>query len=90
MYFYEEGTTFNIGMNTCLLKETFIASPISREIPTSSEEPLTFSMGLVYNPHKNLDSHVIICDYLKSLRIYTNDLEELTLHTTIDFMKGRV
>lgn len=78
------------GMTNCMLNETSVASPITRAMTTSSEASLTFSMGLADSPSKNTDAHIIVCDYLQSLGVDTEELEELTLPTTVDVMKERV
>lgn len=86
----KKGRPCSSGKKDCLLNETSIASPITRAMPASSEVPLTFSMGIVDSSSKNPDANVIICDYLKSLGIDTEEIEELTLPTTVDVMKERV
>lgn len=86
----KKGRPCSIGKKDWLLNETSIASPITRAMPASSEAALTFSTAFVDSSSKNPDANVIICDYLKSLGIDTEELEELALPTTVDVMKERV
>lgn len=86
----KKGRPCSIGKKYWLFNETSIASPITRAMPASSEAALTFSTGVIDSSSKNTDANVIICDYLKSLGIDTEELEELALPTTVDVMKERV
>lgn len=46
--------------------------------------------GVVQGKREKLVNRVIICDYLKSLGIIPDELEDLELPSTVEVMKGRV
>lgn len=50
----------------------------------------TVTWGVIQGRKEKLVSRVIICDYLKSIGIVSDELEELELPSTVDVMRERV
>ncbi|KAL6560426.1 hypothetical protein OROGR_003985 [Orobanche gracilis] len=50
----------------------------------------TVTWGVIQGRKEKLVSRVIICDYLKSIGIIRDELEELELPSTSDVMRERV
>lgn len=80
----------------CILDQARVISVVPTRAASAESNKLpeyqmpTVTWGAVKGDKVKISSRVIIYDYLRSMRIVPDDLEELELPSTVDIMKERV
>ncbi|GLJ15685.1 hypothetical protein SUGI_0258020 [Cryptomeria japonica] len=84
------------SLQSCLLDRKNIVFRLpSRAASSQPNKPVEYKLpsvtwGVVFGRKEKLVSKVIICDYLKSLGIVPDELEDIELPSTVDVMRERV